>query len=150
MRWFLLCQFLTPVVLGAVVLLSVPVCGESVAVVSDRVDKPELEAQQVAREVLELQRQMGGSIVPGFGGDLIEDGIPEPVKTPKPRSGRKSPVVALRAGSWQLERLAYRLEKLNLYSQADAVRETARRLRLDARRLQAQSGQPVPPVNGGK
>lgn len=142
--------------LGVLVLLTVPSYGvalptaeaeatdQPATVVSGRTDSARVEASQVAREVLELQRQMGGSIVPGFGGDFSEAGISEPEKQAKPKSGKKSPVAALRAGAWQLERLAYRLEKLNLYPQADAVRQTATKLRLDARRLQAESERSTP------
>jgi hypothetical protein len=149
------------VVVGAGVLLTVPSYGEALpateaeatdrpaAVVSDRTDSAKAEAALVAREVLELQRQMGGSIVPGFGGDFAEQDILEPAKTTKPMPGKKSPVAVLRAGSWQLERLAYRLENLNLYPQADVVRQTATKLRLDARRLQAESERRVSPGISG-
>jgi hypothetical protein len=51
----------------------------------------------------------------------------------------RSPVSALRDVSWQLEQSAHLLESLDLYSQADALRETAAKLRHDARKLKADT-----------
>jgi hypothetical protein len=44
-------------------------------------------------------------------------------------------VAALRKAAWQLDTASHRLEQLNLYPQADALRRLAMRLRNDARGL---------------
>ena len=128
-----------------------------------------LSAAKVARELLQLQQQQGGSIVydrPGLAGWPVDrpalptdrqvpvgrplevwDRDPEPAtpsspRTPPRRSLRRSApsaVDSLRAASWQLETTAHRLEKLDLYNQADALRELAHQLRLDARTRQQEA-----------
>jgi|GEM_PF-4983320 len=48
-------------------------------------------------------------------------------------------VTALREAAWQLETTAHRLENMELYGQADALRGVATRLRHDARKMKAAS-----------
>jgi hypothetical protein len=94
---------------------------------------------EVAREVIRLQEEMGGSITAAFG-ELAPQAPPQPVPPqhyPYYVPGQKSPVATLREVAWQLEQSAHLLESLDLYDQADAVRNTATRLRLDARAMKA-------------
>ncbi len=88
----------------------------------------------VAHEILQIQEQLGGSVVSDFG--LPEQKVSEQA----PLHGHhealsRDPVLALRQSAWQLEQSAQLLESLDLYQQADAVRATANQLRLDARGL---------------
>ena len=110
-------------------------------------------AEEIAREVLRLQQQLGGSVVKNRRGLQDWNAPPVPV-TPKrlpatvPRRvalpanyyqpGTPRPVDKvgeLREAAWQLETTAHRLEKLDLYDQADALRGVASRLRRDAREM---------------
>ncbi len=94
-------------------------------------------ARDVAREVLRLQEEMGGSLAAGFGVQW-NPSLPESPPAPY-QLAHRSPVSALRDVSWQLEQSAHLLESLDLYSQADALRETATKLRQDARKLKADA-----------
>jgi hypothetical protein len=103
--------------------------------------------QDVAREVLRLQEEMGGSIV----SDFRPEGVSHPQANPQPlplpwRPAMTSPVLALRETAWQLEQSAHLLESLDLYSQADTLRETADKLRRDARKLKT-NGPTSPPIS---
>ncbi|NOZ41380.1 MAG: hypothetical protein GXP24_14315 [Planctomycetes bacterium] len=120
------------------------------AVASDLAPVP---AEAVAREVLRLQQQMGGSVVNNRTGLQGWNHSPGPVKSKKslatgPRRaelpanhyqpGRQRPankVNELREAAWQLDTTAHRLEKLDLYDQADALRDVADQLRRDAREM---------------
>ena len=84
---------------------------------------PSVSAEEVAREILEIQNQLGGSIVKSLA--------------PPPASLVSSlePVAALREAAWQVTAAAHRLELVDLYRQADALRELASQLRFDARRM---------------
>ncbi len=112
-----------------------PITPKRVAVIAT--DAPSVPApQDVAREVLRLQEEMGGSIVSDFQPEAAWNGPPTPPPVPHPwRGALSSPVLALRETAWQLEQSAHLLESLDLYSQADALRETADKLRKDARKL---------------
>ena len=119
------------------------------AVVTDQ-PAAELSPKEVAREVLRLQEEMGGSIVtdldtaPGWNepprAQLRRTGWDRP-RTAPPLGGRRdttpTAVNILRETARQLEQSAHQLESLDLYSQADALREMADRLRHDARKLRA-------------
>lgn len=97
--------------------------------------------EDVAREVLRLQEELGGSIAAGFGElppQAPSQSVP-PQYRPQPAPRPKSAVATLREVAWQLEQSAHLLESLDLYDQADAIRNTANRLRLDAREMKAQS-----------
>jgi len=99
-------------------------------------------------EIRQLQEAMGGSQV-----DQFPSLRPEPAanELQRPR-GRRSAVAppeavrALRDGAAKLDEIANRLEQLELYAQADAIREQAQRLRLDARSpmRSATSAEPTP------
>lgn len=105
---------------------------------------------EVAREVVRLQEEMGGSIAAGIG-TAAEPNRPAPAPRRLPyvpvanpfsttyEGMRPSPVQILREIAWQLEESANRLEVVDLYDQADALRSTAHNLRLDARKLKAES-----------
>ncbi len=113
----------------------IPFAAERVAAIAT--DSPPAPApQDVAREVLRLQEEMGGSIVSDFATQSGWNTPPNPSPVPQPWRGvHNSPVLALRETAWQLEQSAYLLESLDLYSQADALRETADKLRIDGRKL---------------
>lgn len=93
--------------------------------------------EDVAREVLRLQEEMGGSLAAGFGNQWTPPPAGPPPMPYQPAT--RSPVSALRDVSWQLEQSAHLLESLDLYSQADALRETAAKLRHDARRMKEET-----------
>ncbi|MDZ4658258.1 MAG: hypothetical protein SH868_11830 [Bythopirellula sp.] len=112
-----------------------PIATERVAAIAADVP-PVPTPQDVAREVLRLQEEMGGSIVSDFQPEPAWNAPPTPPPVPHPwRPAVSSPVLALRETAWQLEQSAHLLESLDLYSQADALRETADRLHKDARKL---------------
>jgi len=115
----------------------------------------DVEAKEVARQVLKLQEQLGGSII-GQSQMLSKRNtqtlskwnrvampVAPKVPTKQPNSfvesGRlhsaQHEVAALRKAAWQLDTASHRLEQLNLYPQADALRRLAMRLRNDARGL---------------
>ena len=97
---------------------------------------------EVAREVVKLQEELGGSITRQFGEiPPWAPGQPYPPAQPPHRwpPTPKSRVAVLREVSWQLEQSAHLLETLDLYDQADAVRQTAAKLREDAREIRAGS-----------
>lgn len=116
-----------------------PINTERVAAIATDAPAPSVPApQDVAREVLRLQEEMGGSITEGFG--ELPPWVPSqpfpPQLSQRPLGKAvQSPIHVLRETAWQLEQSAYLLESLDLYSQADALRETADRLRKDARKL---------------
>jgi hypothetical protein len=117
-----------------------------VAAVATDVSPATSTPEDVAREVVRLQEEMGGSIAAGFGTlGPQKTASPPPVPVPLPYvplanphsylGSRQSAVQSLREIVWQLELSAHLLESLDLYDQADALRSTADRLRLDARAL---------------
>jgi hypothetical protein len=105
------------------------------AVATDLPVAPPLSSREVAREVLRLQEEMGGSITQGFEANATwEAPLAEPTGRPQSQPlPTESPVRALREVAWQLDQSAYLLESLDLYEQADSLRETAGKLRQDAR-----------------
>ena len=116
------------------------------AVASDLEPVP---AEEMAQEILRLQQQMGGSVVDNRtelqGWDYAprtpdsQEAPPWPtlpsrnafVETNRP----SNKVHELREAAWQLDTTAHRLERLDLYEQADALRDVASRLRHDARKI---------------
>jgi hypothetical protein len=109
------------------------------AIVTDAPRPPEISPEEVAREVLRLQQEMGGSIVTGFGVPATWNApanVPTTQHEPNPVAG-VSPIRALREVAWQLDQSAYLLESLDLYEQADSLRETAGKLRTESRRLKS-------------
>jgi hypothetical protein len=90
----------------------------------------------VAEELRQIQRSLGGSAVDQFP-SLKDSGSRSgsaPVAT-SPIAGlhQRHIVEALRMAATQLDDIANRLERMELYARADALREEAQRLRLDAR-----------------
>lgn len=115
--------------------------GLAVAVFTVVAEQPEAyppsaspNAEEVAREILEIQNQLGGSIVKASAG---ADGWPSPTATPLASSPAQVP--ALREAAWQVTAAAHRLELVDLYRQADALRELASQLRHDARNLKREA-----------
>ncbi len=124
-------------------------------VVSDR------SSEEMAREILMLQQQLGGSIVPAaepqrwlrsgdpLGKALITDRevirsrhthSPSAADLP---SHQLKKIETLREAAFDLDRTAHELERLDLYEQADALRSVASRLRRDARGFKQQSARSV-------
>lgn len=122
----------------------------------------DLSAEEMAREILVLQEQLGGSIVPKLdmpsqepphwrnqgnspvGNALITDQEPWHTRHAQlpARHGNsvmeRKRIEVLRETAFNLDRMAHDLEQLELYGQADSVRETGHRLRHDARNLKQQ------------
>ncbi len=127
----------------------------SAAIASDLEPVP---AEEIAREVLRIQQQMGGSVVENRaelqGWDYAPRTPDSQEAPPWPASPPPSPsrielvdanrpinkVGELREAAWQLDTTAHRLEKLDLYEQADALRDVASRLRQDARKMKQDVG----------
>ena len=113
-------------------------------------------AEEVAQELLEIQQQLGGSIVEqspqlsewnGAPASLGQNtSLPSSVWgtlwTPPAAAGEHPPVAALRGSAWQLDMAAHRLESHDLYRQADALRKMAEQLRGDARVLKQDIATP--------
>jgi hypothetical protein len=114
--------------------------------------------KEAARESLKIQQQLGGSLVHKY--NLLQS-IPDrqhllvpsdhapaqlaPGNHPSVNhpNSRSSPVELLRETASGLDRAANRLEESNLYPQADALREMAQKLRLEARTRQASKSATV-------
>jgi hypothetical protein len=109
---------------------------------------PPLSSQDVAREVLRLQEEMGGSIVTDWNTAPTQvDPTQRAIYQPQVDLPNMPAIRILRESARQLEQSAHQLESLDLYSQADALREMAQKLRLDARKLRAET-QGIPAVDG--
>ena len=115
--------------------------GLGVAVFTVVAEQPEASAPspsaaEVAREILEIQNQLGGSIVKA---SVMEDSWFTLSPAPTPLASAPAPVAALREAAWQVVAAAHRLEIVDLYSQADALRELASQLRHDARNMKREA-----------
>jgi len=84
-------------------------------------------------EILRVQQELGGSVVNQF--PSLQPGEPLPQYKAAPPSNARQLVEALRDAAWTMDSWANRLEKLEAYQQADALRAHAQRLRLEARGL---------------
>ncbi len=93
----------------------------------------------VAPELKRIQEELGGSVVEGFSG--LRSAKPQAAKA----AGRRREVEALREAASLLDVTANRLEQLDLYVQADALREQAQRMRVDARGM-IKSLMPLGPI----
>jgi hypothetical protein len=111
-------------------------------VVAAQAEKP-APAEAVAREILEIQNELGGSIV----SDLFQESPPAAAEAaqwcPAPPEAQRDATWHLRDTAWRLDASAHQLECLDLYGQADALRELATRLRQDARDIKRQSARAV-------
>jgi hypothetical protein len=127
-----------------------PVIDEAPVAAAIVTDQPaaELSPEDVAREVLRLQEEMGGSIVTDLdtAPDWSETQRPQLRRAdwnqPRPSTRRNTTPTAvniLRETARQLEQSAHQLESLDLYPQADGLREMADSLRHDARKLRAEA-----------
>ena len=121
-----------------VVLMTLGLAAVTAAVIAEQpapLSAPD-SAAEVAREILEIQQQLGGSIVP-----------PLPSETERRSSGNsprqattiESRVDQLRDTAWQLDSCAHRLECNDLYRQADSLRGLAAQLREDARKMKQEA-----------
>lgn len=102
----------------------------------------QMHPETLSPELKQIQRALGGSVVDQV---VPPQGPSETVtvSTPAaPESRVQEKIDALRDAAWQLDAAAHQLELLDLFRQADALREQARQLRLDARSMiQGQENQ---------
>lgn len=115
-------------------LLAATILGLAAAVLAVRAAPtepapPPAPPTEVAREIAKIQQQLGGSIVKGS--NLESLAAPEPAGASLTYS--PSTVSAIREAAWQLDKSAHNLESLDLYHQADALRELATQFRQEAR-----------------
>jgi hypothetical protein len=111
------------------------------AVATDAPPPRTITDTEVAREIVRLQEELGGSITTGFGVPATWN-APANVPSVQPQpiaDASVSPVRALREVAWQLDQSAYWLESLDLYEQADSLRETAAILRGNAREMKTRA-----------
>jgi len=115
---------------------------------------PEVPSEEwVTRELDEIKRRLGGSIVSDIPPFSIADhaevtDFPEAMvqfnsgfSAAKKFSPQEETVKSLRDAAWQLDQAAEKLERSDLYKQADSLRDLAQQFRLDARAFRAQSGE---------
>ena len=98
--------------------------------------QPQTELPGIADEILQIQKELGGSIVEQkFGehmtGSVGSDLVPSAAMGVPPTRE----VTALRDAAWEMDGAAHRLEGVDLYEQADALRSLSEKFRQDARRL---------------
>lgn len=104
-----------------------PVPANPPAVLRDAIPAP------VAEELRQIQRSLGGSAVEAFP-SLRDAEPPLTASGPAaPTRQQRQAIDALRESAAELDATANRLERLELFRQADALRAQAQRLRLDAR-----------------
>jgi hypothetical protein len=115
----------------AAMLLCLAAAALTVVAQQPEVPAPAASAEAVAREILEIQKQLGGSIVP----DLSR----QQATPPRTSNSSETQIEHLRDTAWRLDCSAHRLECLDLYRHADALRELANRFRQDAREMKRQA-----------
>ncbi len=99
----------------------------------------------IARDIADIQRQLGGSIVEGrqlLAPRPTQPGWAHHPQQPRPPYAQKPPlspteqkIELLRKAAAQLDAVASQLEFADLYSDADNLREMAHGFRRDARKL---------------
>lgn len=120
---------------------SVPQPESVAAVVTDGPQAPTMTPQEVAREVVRIQGELGGSIVSDLG---TTDPWPAPSTSHTQQRRSTVPVAShaavniLRESARQLEQSAHQLESLDLYPEADKLRAMANQLRQQARKIRAE------------
>jgi hypothetical protein len=103
------------------------------------------DAGAIAPEVKQIQRALGGPVVDRFSTLRANDAKPlSSTAAKQPNNEQRQAVEALRDAATQLDATANKLERLELYRQADALRQQAQQLRLDARGMTGAAQQPVP------
>lgn len=105
------------------------------------------EREALRTEIRRLQDSLGGPQVDRFP-SLRAQGPGVPAATGRSREGRSSiphdAIRALRDAAAQLDVTANRLEQLELFTQADDLRQQAQRLRVDARAMTGWQPTPTP------
>jgi hypothetical protein len=111
----------------------------SVALVGLRVaaePAPIAEPPRLSPDLERIQQSLGGSVVDRFSTLRAGAEKPRTALEEKLAEARKHEAIkALRQAAVELDGAANRLEGLELYQQADALRDQAQQLRLDARRM---------------
>ena len=109
------------------------------------------DREALRAEIRRLQESLGGSQVDQFQ-SLREQGFGVPTAPARSREDRSIPrdaIRALRDAAAHLDVTANRLEQLELFTQADDLRQQAQRLRVDARGMSGvQSAPALPPTPG--
>jgi len=116
-----------------------------------KAESPEGEASEVdpvaeglrLRQILKRPSVVSGESFAPFGEEAAETPA-EPAALPSPASAEDvlPEVQLLRDAAWQLEQTAHQLECRDLYERADQLRQVARELRADARRLRGVEALP--------
>ena len=105
------------------------------------------ERDALRAEIQRLQDSLGGPQVDRFP-SLRSQGFGVPGASGRSRDGRSSipreAIRALRDAAAQLDVTANRLEQLELFTQADDLRQQAQRLRVDARGMSGVQTAPAP------
>ncbi len=134
----------------------VTICGAVFATLSSAVADPtptgpgvaplETIPGPVSEELRRIQRDLGGSATEAFPSLREQRGRLLRMRgaASEPAVQSRQAVEALRDAASQLDTTANRLERLELYTQADALREQAQRLRLDARGTIGGATAPTP------
>ena len=122
----------------AVALMTLGLVAAALTLAAEQPEEPVASTEAVAREILSIQNELGGSIVSAL---LSEEQPVKPrVESPLRESSSMATCVEhLRDTAWQLDNSAHRLECQDLYRQADALRGLAASLRNDARQMKLQS-----------
>jgi hypothetical protein len=97
---------------------------------------PTGEPPRLSPDLERIQRSLGGSVVERFSTLRAEAEKPRnAVEEKLAAAKRREAVKALRQAAVELDAAANRLEGLELYQQADSLRDQAQQLRLDARHM---------------
>jgi hypothetical protein len=97
---------------------------------------PTAEPPRLSPDLERIQQSLGGSVVDRFSTLRADAEKPRTALEEKLAEARKHEAIkALRQAAFELDGAANRLEGLELYQQADSLRDQAQQLRLDARRM---------------
>jgi hypothetical protein len=97
---------------------------------------PMAEPPRLSPDLERIQQSLGGSVVDRFSTLRAGAEKPRTALEEKLAEARKHEAIkALRQAAVELDGAANRLEGLDLYQQADSLRDQAQQLRLDARRM---------------
>jgi hypothetical protein len=97
---------------------------------------PTAEPPRLSPDLERIQQSLGGSVVDRFSTLRAGAEKPRTALEEKLAEARKHEAIkALRQAAVELDGAANRLEGLELYQQADSLRDQAQQLRLDARRM---------------
>lgn len=124
------------------------VIGLVIACATGSAEEPPGTYGELPAEIQQIQRSLGGPQTNHFQtlSDRAESFSPPTTHRRGIEHQRPEAVFALREAAAQLDLTANRLEQLELYAQADALRQQAQRLRIDARLLLGAATDQLPAV----